>query len=298
MLQVEQIFSWSSWQPLNGCWRGSLIPNLPGLYRMRRVNRDDLDYIGQTGEGTMTLKKRLGMLRGVYKEEMPYRAPHTAAPALWALRHSSNCEFEVSVLPVQGTTRWRKGLEALAISLYRQKYSQSPTVNFGRMPVGYRMSTSNDFKLVQTGKRRRGGLISELEQSHLPGISPKGELQKDLQSNHWCDHQWSDWVPLTKAGLTSLANNSSGLYRIRGSNQLELLYIGQGIIKARLADHLCKAQNPETEQEHIFANSGTLECSWAINHLWITHQRLELENDLIAAHILFAEKVPDAQFLR
>lgn len=61
--------------PLNGCWRGSLIPNLPGLYRMRRVNRDDLDYIGQTGEGTMTLKKRLGMLRGVYEEEMPYRDP-------------------------------------------------------------------------------------------------------------------------------------------------------------------------------------------------------------------------------
>lgn len=171
-------FSWSSWQPLNGCWRGSLIPNLPGLYRIRRVNRDDLDYIGQTGEGTMTLKKRLGMLRGVYGQDMPYRDPHTAAPALWALRHSSNCEFEVSVLPVQGTTSWRKGLEALAISLYRQKYSQSPTVNFGRMPVGYRMSTSNNSKLVQAGKRLRGGLISELEQSHLPGISPLAELQK------------------------------------------------------------------------------------------------------------------------
>ncbi|MBD2341452.1 GIY-YIG nuclease family protein [Calothrix sp. FACHB-156] len=297
MLQVEQIFSWSSWQPLNGCWRGSLIPNLPGLYRIRRVNRDDLDYIGQTGEGTMTLKKRLGMLRGVYEEEMPYRDPHTAAPALWALRHSSNCEFEVSVLPVQGTTSWRKGLEALAISLYRQKYSQSPTVNFGRMPVGYRMSTSNNSKLVQAGKRFRGGLISELEQSHLPGISPLGELQKDLQTNHWCGHQWSDWIPLTLAGLTSLANNSLGLYRIRSSNQLELLYIGQGIIKARLANHLGKAQNPKTEQEQVFANARVLECSWVINNSWVPHQRLELENDLIAAHLLFMETVPNAQFL-
>jgi len=297
MLQVEQIFSWSSWQPLNGCWRGLLIPNQPGLYRMRRVNRDDLDYIGQTGEGTMTLKKRLGMLRGVYNEEMPYRDPHTAAPALWALRHSSNCEFEVSVLPVQGTTSWRKGLEALAISLYRQKYSQSPTVNFGRMPVGYRMSTSNNSKLVQAGKRLRGGLISEPEQSHLLGISPVGELQKDLQSNHWCGHQWSDWVPLTKAGLTSLANNSLGLYRIRSCNQPELLYIGQGIIKARLANHLDKAQNPKTEQGHVFANAGILECSWVINNSWVHHQRLELENDLIAAHLLFIETAPIAQFL-
>ena len=53
---------------------------------------------------TMNLRKRLGMLRGDYSELMPYRNPHTAGPALWALYHQSGEEFEVSVVPVEGST--------------------------------------------------------------------------------------------------------------------------------------------------------------------------------------------------
>ena len=52
-----------------------------GLYRIRRAGRDDLDYIGQTG---LRLRDRLAMLRGIYRDKMPYRDPHTVAPALWA----------------------------------------------------------------------------------------------------------------------------------------------------------------------------------------------------------------------
>src|SRR5688572_27321882 len=80
---------WSAWLPLWECWLGRMLPNVPGVYRIRRVGREDLDYIGQTGAGGMTLKKRMGMLRGIYGEVMPYRDPHTAGPALWALRHMS-----------------------------------------------------------------------------------------------------------------------------------------------------------------------------------------------------------------
>jgi hypothetical protein len=61
------------------------------------------------------LRKRLGMLRGVYDEVMPYRDPHTAGPALWALYHQTGKDFEVSIVPVEGSMRWRKGLQALAI---------------------------------------------------------------------------------------------------------------------------------------------------------------------------------------
>jgi hypothetical protein len=244
----------------------------------------------------MTLKKRLGMLRGIYGLEMPYRDPHTAAPALWALLHRSSCLFEVSTLTVQGTTLWRKGLEALAISLYRQKYRQSPTVNFGRMPIGYRMSSSNNTKLVQAGKQYRGGLTLELELSHQPGISPLGPLAGEPQSDKWCAHQWSNWVPIAQA-FDYLSSSSLGLYRIRSLIQPGVLYIGQGKIKQRLKDHLGKAINPKNEQGRIFASAGTLECSWVINDSWFSHQRLELENDLIAAHVLVTETVPVAQFL-
>ena len=121
------------------------------------MGRDDLDYIGQTGMGTMTLGKRLGMLRGVYGERMPYCDPHTAGPPLWALWHQTGEDFEVSVVPVEGSTPWRKGLEALATALYRQEHGRSPTFGFGRMPVGYRASSSHSRRRPETGRilRRR-----------------------------------------------------------------------------------------------------------------------------------------------
>lgn len=145
---------WGPWLPLEGCWHGTMVVQQPGLYRVRRADRADLDYIGQTGD----LRSRLGMLRGVYATEMPYRDPHTAAPALWALRHTTReVLFQVSVAPVEGPLPWRKGMEALAIARHRQEHGRSPTVEFGRMPVGYQTSTGNNAKLIAAGNRRRGG---------------------------------------------------------------------------------------------------------------------------------------------
>src|SRR5262245_27203876 len=170
MFDFRAVLVWSPWQPLLGCWREHKTPPRPGLYRIRRTGRSDLDYLGQTGTGTMTLRKRLGMLRGIYGDAMPYRAPHTAGPALWALLHGTGVPFEVSVAAVEGSDAWRKGLEALAISLYRQEYGRSPTVNFGRMPIGYRPSSSNDARLARLQKRFRGGACAEDDPSHAPGI--------------------------------------------------------------------------------------------------------------------------------
>ncbi len=99
---------WLPWCSLENCWRGSTIPSEPGLYRVRRAGQENLDYIGQTG---VTLRRRLAMLRGVFRAEMPFRDPHTAAPGFWALRHALGCTFQACVLPVQGDTRYRKGLE-------------------------------------------------------------------------------------------------------------------------------------------------------------------------------------------
>ena len=97
---------WSPWQPLHGSWIGPGAPSTPGLYRIRRSGRDDLDYVGQT---SLPLKKRLAFLRGVYGPLMPYRAPHTVGPALWALIHSTACTFEVSTASVEGEAQTRLG---------------------------------------------------------------------------------------------------------------------------------------------------------------------------------------------
>ena len=288
--------SWLPWQPLQGSSRNLQIPHLPGLYRIRRSGHQTLDYIGQTGTGTATLRKRLGMLNGVYGKEMPYRAPHTAGPALWALRHRDSIDFEASVMSIiEGDVAWRKGLEALAISLYRQEQGGSPTVNFGRMPAGYRMSSSNDQRLVQAGKRFRGGPTEEHLAQHMPGIVPTGPLDGDPQGADWCGHSWSAWDGLDSA-LHRLPPKAQGLYRIRGQEDPFILYIGQGVLRARLQAHAKKIHPSGHSQGALFAAAGSLECSWVDNRQWMDHQRLELENDLIASHLLVMDELPTAQF--
>ncbi len=302
MTQREHILSclrWTHWQPLQGAWLADRLPNLPGLYRIRRIGRDDLDYIGQTGSGSMTLKKRLSMLQGVYANEMPYRDPHTAGPALWALRHATGCDFEVSVTPVEGPTAWRKGLECVAISLYRETYGQSPTIEFGRMPSGYRMSSSNNARLVAAGKRFRGGTFNGADASHLPGIAPLAPLAGDPVAAHWCGHEWSAWMrvqdALSGGIIGDITGEANGLYRIRRAHDGFLLYIGQGLVSARLTAHVSKVSKATERQADLFA--GDITCSWVLNGAWHAHQRLELENDLIAAYVLETASVPPAQFL-
>jgi hypothetical protein len=244
----------------------------------------------------MTLRKRLGMQRGVYASEMPYTDPHTAAPALWALREAAECEYEVSVAPVRGTVPWRKGLEALTVALYRQEFGRSPTVNFGRMPAGFLRSSGNNRRLVQADKRFRGGPCDADQPYHLPGISPAGPLCGDPQDAWWCGHGWSPWLPL---GLdtSSPPATATGLYRLRNAATPGLLYVGEGLVAARLLAHLQKTRWADAPQGVVFASATRLECSWVLNDGWLPHQRLEVECDLIGAHVLIAGAVPSAQFI-
>lgn len=116
---------WSGWEDLRGAGRDRRTSAGPGLYRIRRCGGEpSLDYVGQTGR---SLRARLGQLNGVYHAEMPYRDPHTAAPALWALRHRDGSDFEVAVIEIPGTAPERKALEATAITLYRMDSGRSPT---------------------------------------------------------------------------------------------------------------------------------------------------------------------------
>jgi hypothetical protein len=296
MLEIDRTLDWSSWLPHHGCWRGCLIPDEPGLYRIRRVGQTCLDYIGQMGKGGMTLRKRLGMQRGVYVNEMPYTDPHTAAPALWALRQSTGVEYEVSVAPFPGPVPWRKGIEAMAVALHRQEFGRSPTANFGRMPAGFRKSSGNNQRLARAGKRFRGGACNTEEPHHAPGIPPVGPLTGGPQDAGWGGHSWSEWQPLGPATIPPTAT-AAGLYRIRDAARSGLLYIGEGLVAARLLAHWRKTRTPGNPQGTVFGSAVRPECSWVLNAGWLPHQRLELECDLIGAHLLVAGTVPPAQFI-
>lgn len=282
---------WTDWVPLIDAVRGADIPAAPGLYRIRRLSVPHLDYIGQTGSGEMTLRKRMAMLRGVYKDEMPYRDPHTAGPALWALRHLGH-EFEASFAVVVGGTPWRKGLECVVLADHRQQQGRSPTVNFGRMPNGYRMSSANNQKIVDAGRRFRGGPVVEVDSSHVLGIPPSGLLDTPSTDSAWCGLRWSSWE--TAERLPS--SLGSGLYRLRGGGQSGLAYIGEGAISKRVRAHLAKVRSAGHEQGQVLASVGPLAVSW-VEGGWVSHQRLELENDLIASHVLVEGRPPAAQFL-
>jgi hypothetical protein len=58
-----------------------------------------------------------------------------------------------------------------------------------------------------------------------------------------------------------------------------------------------KCGRPGHCQGAIFGTPDGVECSWVLGASWLPHQRLELENDLIAAHLLTTGTAPAAQFL-
>jgi hypothetical protein len=285
---------WGAPVRLETAVRGQDVPSMPGLYRIRRVGLRWWDYIGQTGTGQMTLHKRMAMLRGVYLPDMPYRDPHTAGPGLWALRQSGTQPFEAEFCPVEGTTPWRKGLEAVSIAVHRQEHGKSPTLNFGRMPAGFRMSSGNNARLVAAGRRFRGGPDETVTESHEPGVPPIGRLEGDSTSGSWCGHAWACWMSMgTKA--TQTLDSQDGLYRIRGSDE-RLVYIGEGAIRSRLLAHLAKL-NASAPQGQALRAATPLSFSAVANSSWRRHQRLELETDLIGAYVLANHEPPAAQFI-
>jgi hypothetical protein len=166
------------------------------------------------------------MLREAFNTEMPYNDPHTAAAALWALRHATGCEFEASVASVEGSRKWRKGLESVAIACYRQEHGRSPTVQFGRMPVGYRPSTGGSARKGLAHLRPRGGPSDASHERHQLGLPPVGPLMGNPQGERWGGHAWTPWVPLG-AVSARWGEGDSGLYRIRRSDRVLLLYIGE-----------------------------------------------------------------------
>lgn len=270
---------WTAWRALEGSWNDRDLPGGPGLYRIRRVGQDALDYVGQTGR---TLRARLRDLQPAFGVLAPYRDPHTAGPGIWALRQLGHT-VEVSVAAVPGDGAMRLGREAVVISQHRTEFGQSPTLNFGRMPAGYAMSTA-----------RRGGVRSGpcegLQSCHAPGHRLQRELER-WEHGRWRGDGWSSWVPLGNRDVT--LPTETGLYVIRSGGLRTALYIGQGVIRDRVAAH---ARKTSGRQAQLF-RQPEVEVGWMALPGTPAHHLLELENDLISAYMLSTGTVPAAQFL-
>lgn len=276
---------WSHWIPLRAAGASPLVPRESGLYRIRATASEAILYIGQTGR---SIRERLGSLRGVYGEQMPYNDPHTAGPGLWAIRHRDGVDFEASFAVVTGDRVHRLGREALAISAVRVATGTSPTLNFGGMPSGYRKSTGNNSRLLAAGQRRRGG-----PDDAIPGSSATapvgGPLRSPPTAANCLGLAWSPWDQAVTSPM------ARGVYRIRRPGGVDLLYVGQGQIGSRVRAHIAKGQRGEHRQAQHF--TGQTEVSWVGLEAMSTRQLLEIENDLIASHVLVRGGPPTAQFL-
>jgi hypothetical protein len=144
----------------------STLPSTAGLYRVRHPEKDGLEYIGETGR---TRGRVRALARECYRDVMPYRGPHTAAPCLWAVRDATGSGLEISIATpdqAENAQHW-KGLEAALIAVHRRETGESPTANFGRIIDGYEQSSYSKDSV-------RGGPLGtdKSEPNAKPGIGP------------------------------------------------------------------------------------------------------------------------------
>ena len=276
--------AWSDWRPLAGAGRDRRLPKSPGLYRIRCIDTQQLLYIGQTGR---SLRQRLGSLSGVYGAEIPYNDPHTVGPALWALRQDDQCDFEASVSELDGDTRSRLEHECVEISMHRVRYGHSPAFNFGHMPSGWVKSSGNNARLVAAGKRFHG--YRDPNTVVVPHAPPPRTLHDDPCATEWMQFPWRPVSASPPHGI------STGVYRARIPGQAGLVYLGQGLVAQRIADHTAKSKNELHRQQTHF--SADLIWEWVDLNGTHRTQLLEIENDLIASHIITQGAAPSAQFL-
>ena len=277
---------WSPWVPLQSARTDPDVPREPGVYRIRSAETGVILYIGQTGR---SLRDRLGALRYIYGDEMPYNDPHTAGPALWAHRIDTGETFEVSIAVLRTSGPERLGREALEITKRRMIDGCSPLYSFGRMPAGwYKSRGSNTKKNVAGGRYHRGGRLPEaLTEQRIPDPSapPPRSLDQDPHYRAWLD---LDWVEADRAAPS---RDALGVYRILSSDRGPLEYLGQGRILARCESHLSGwAQDLAAEDD------GWSTYSWSVLNL-TRRQRLEIENDLIASHMVVFGAPPHRQFM-
>jgi hypothetical protein len=281
-LQPE--LDWTPWVPFGTEQLDSTVPKAPGLYMIRSLQSGNVLYVGQTGR---TLRERLGALRGVHGDVMPYSDPHTAGPALWAHRIDTGETFEVRVAVLDVDKADRMGREAFEITKRRIIDGCSPTYNFGRMPDGWIKSSGNSRKLVEAGRRFRGRRMTAKERLAAPSdpsVAPPTKLDGDVRASDWLGLKWKESAT-SPPGLDDV-----GIYRISSEREGPLDYVGQGRIRSRWNSHV-------TGWFSDIAAEREDPSTWD----WVgldlsSHQLLEVENDLISGHMVRYARPPRMQF--
>lgn len=293
---------WTEWFDLYSLWReyknqrGSLekVPSQPGIYRIRHSSDTDgeLTYIGQSGN----LHKRIiSQLAGSMfvsqpeqriRPEMPYRAPHTASPCIWALCDRGTAELELSFTSSEKLEdkQLRETIEDTVTAIYRREIGESPTANFARMIPGYKQST-----YPSRDPSYRGGKLNhgDVEPNSATGVGPVPWTKPELVTSiHWLGLDWS--VPRRLEQRKDVSPPDSGVYRIWYDGQAPpLAYVGESSnLSSRFYTH---EKNYGSDALFSFVRRTDLDAQ---------HKRREIETDLIGAHYLECGCPPLTQYGR
>jgi hypothetical protein len=148
-------------------------------------------------------------------------------------------------------------------------------------------SSGNNRRLVEAGKRFRGYRMSDEEIAALPpdaSVPPPAALEGDTRAADWLGLAWRD------TDIDPPGRRDVGVYRITTRTHGPLDYLGQGLVASRWRSH---ADGWVTD----LAAERTDVTAWGWVPLEIgARQLLELENDLIASHMVIFVRPPLVQF--
>src|SRR5260221_6230669 len=261
--------NWTSWiKCIAPAYKA--LPPVPGVYRVKPLNRQELVYVGQTGR---SLRERLMSLHNHSMAlQMPFNDPHTAAPNLWALRDAEHMEFEYSAAPTTFSEKERLAFECYLLWQYRLEKKESTRCNHGRFHPNYRKS--RDRSKQDRGARLAEGIINPNGGKSWPPLHSQG----NPWDTDWMELTWSQADYLNDAAVRRTPN-APGVYKLfcfsTDLKEQVLLYIGQSkILRERLRTHSVK-------------NWGCLTLCFSFSAMQSdirTYQLCELENDLIAGY--------------
>ena len=264
--------SWSQWIPLDASAAGyrTVVPNQPGLYRVRGEGLRGLVYIGQTGR---FLRERIRALAaGVYrsKNDPPWNDPHTAAPALWAFRHEDGISFEISIAVCEVDVQKRQCWEDMLLYLHRRELGESTFCNHGRMHPWWTRPRNRKTKVAAI--RREQPVVYESLRPSVGG--------SDSSAADWLGLRWSTPTAITDA----VGPVVGGVYRIMTAGG-SVVYIGEASqLRTRIASHA---------KDSRFGNEFV---SWYGMPNLPKHQLHEQETDLIGAYFEEHVTAPTYQY--
>lgn len=253
--------------------------NEPGLYRIRHPKFARLVYIGESSK----VRRRMSTLANkIQQEKMPYRDPHTAAMSLWSYINEYGGSFEVSWIEPEyaDQKRWRKGMEAGLLCLYRLNEGNSTISNYGRIHPGYTKS-----KRRKTGVR--GGKVEDHSMNRNEAKPhPKSSWfdYSNPRSKTWMGYHWSEKYSLRAHEQVSYPDNI--VYRLtQPVRDHELAYIGETSDPVnRMRGHY---NDFGDEVAFEFTSTGYMNAK---------SRRLEVETDLIGVYYLIYGYPPSEQF--